>query len=296
MFRIALTGDFLGPDGQPRYRDLGLDVLQPYSLMQTVFFAEHRPEIDPDQLEGAQAVIVLTPRVTARTVSRSENLLAVARFGVGYDSVDVPACTAADVVVLISKGAVDRPVAEATVGWMLALSHHVLRKDRLVREGRWADRSGFMGCELRDRVLGVIGFGGIGKALIKLLAGFGMAQPLVFDPFISPEEATRSWRPPGGAGRALVDCGFRLDSLPADRGNSQSHRGEGTRFDEAECLPYQHRAGWDRRRGCTLRGVARSPDRRCRHRLLRRGAGRIAPPVRGTRQRPAGAALHRLDG
>lgn len=188
MFRVALTGDFLGPDGQPCYRDLGLGVLQPYPEIQTRFFPEHRPEIGPDQIDGAQAVIVLTPRVTARTVSRGEDLLAIARFGVGYDSVDVSACTAADVAVLISRGAVDRPVAEATVGWMLALSHNMLQKDRLVREGRWGDRSGFMGCELRERVLGVIGLGGIGKALVKLLEGFGMAQPLAFDPFVAPDD------------------------------------------------------------------------------------------------------------
>ena len=191
MFRVALTGDFLGPDGQPRYRDLGLDVFRSHPDIHCQFFPEHRPAIAPEQLEGAQAVIVLAPRVTAGTVSRSDNLLAIARFGVGYDSVDVPACTAADVVVLIAKGAVDRPVAEATVGWMLALSHNVRQKDRLVREGRWGDRGGFMGGELRDRVLGVLGLGGIGRALIKLLEGFGMAPPLAHDPFVSAEDAAR---------------------------------------------------------------------------------------------------------
>jgi phosphoglycerate dehydrogenase-like enzyme len=196
--QVALTGDFFGPDGRPQYRDLGLSVFEPHPQIQCRPFAEHKAEIDPDQLQGAFAVIVLTPRVTARTVSRSKDLLAIARFGVGYDSVDVPACTAAGVVALIAKGAVDRPVAEATVGWMLALTHQVLAKDRLVREGRWSDRSRFMGCELRDRVLGVIGLGGIGRALIQLLKGFGMAQPLAYDPFVSPEDA-------GQCGACLVE-------------------------------------------------------------------------------------------
>jgi phosphoglycerate dehydrogenase-like enzyme len=190
-FRVALTGDFFGPDGRTRYRDLGLGVFEPHPSIQCRPFAEDRAEIDPDQLDGVHAVIVLTPRVTARTVSRSGDLLAIARFGVGYDSVDVPACTAAEIVVLIAAGAVDRPVAEATVTWMLALSHQVRVKDRLLREGRWGDRSGFMGCELRDRVLGVIGLGGIGRTLIKLLEGFSMAQPLAHDPFVRPEDARR---------------------------------------------------------------------------------------------------------
>ena len=245
-FQVALTGDFLGPDGQPRYRDLGLDVFGSQPEIECRFFAEHRPEIEPDQLDGVQASIVLTPRVTARTVSRSEDLLAIARFGVGYDSVDVPACTAADVVVLIAKGAVDRPVAEATVGWMLALSHNVRQKDRLVREGRWGDRSGFMGCELRDRVLGVIGLGGIGKALIRLLEGFGMAQPLAFDPFVSPEDAARIGVRLVELDELLATCGFRLDSLPAHRQNAEPDRGQGAGPHETECVSDQHGPGRDR--------------------------------------------------
>ena len=71
------------------------------------------------------------------------------------------------------------------MSWMLALAHRVRDKDRLVRESLWGERSQFMGSELRGRVLGVIGFGGIGRALLKLLAGFGMNAPLVFDPFVA---------------------------------------------------------------------------------------------------------------
>src|SRR5207253_4055046 len=91
----------------------------------------------------------------------------------------------------IAAGAVDRPVAEATVGWMIALSHRVHTKDRLVREAKWDERSQFMGTELRDRTLGVVGFGGIGRALVKLLAGFGMKPPLTYDPFVKPADAVR---------------------------------------------------------------------------------------------------------
>jgi len=63
-------------------------------------------------------------------------------------------------MLFITAGAVDRPVAEATVGWMLALTHHFRMKDRLVREARWDERSQYVGSELRDRTLGVICFGG----------------------------------------------------------------------------------------------------------------------------------------
>jgi phosphoglycerate dehydrogenase-like enzyme len=134
-------------------------------------------------------VIVLTPSVTAKSLSESGDLLAIGRFGVGYDAVDVKACTEADVVAFITAGAVDRPVAEATVGWMIALTHHVRTKDQLVRTGRWDERSKFMGRELRDRTLGIIGLGGIARQVLTLLKGWAMNQPLVFDPFLSPAAA-----------------------------------------------------------------------------------------------------------
>jgi phosphoglycerate dehydrogenase-like enzyme len=183
-FRVGLTGDFYDAAGQLRYRDIGLDLLQQAPGIEVQRFAEHRPEIGPDQLAGMHGAVVLTPRVTAHSLSASHDLIGLGRFGVGFDSVDVAACTAADVAIFITTGAVDYSVAEATVGWMLALVHHVRIKDKLVREGRWDARSGYMGRELRERTLGVVGFGGIGRALVKLLSGFGMQTPLVFDPFV----------------------------------------------------------------------------------------------------------------
>lgn len=188
-FRVSLTGDFFNADGSTKFPDIGLSVFDDQPSIAWMKFGEHRPVITPDQIADANGVIVLTSAVTAETVSKSRDLLAIGRFGVGYDAVDVSACTAADVAVFITAGAVDRPVAEATVGWMIALSHNMLAKDRLVREGRWDDRSGLMGRELRDRTFGAIGFGGIGRATVGLLRGFGMKEFLVFDPFLDASSA-----------------------------------------------------------------------------------------------------------
>ena len=186
-FCIALTADFYDENGKPRYADFGLDTFQGHNRIRVTKFHEHRAEITPDQLEGCNAVLVMTPRVSDASIAGNEDLLIVSRFGVGYDSVDIEACTARNVLVTITPGAVDRPVAEATIGWMLALTHNILQKDRLVRAGAWNDRSFHMGCELRDRTLGVIGLGGIGRKLLELLKGFGMRQPIAFDPFVPPE-------------------------------------------------------------------------------------------------------------
>jgi len=190
-FTVGLTADFYGPDGAPKYKDLGLGVLAQNPLVKQRVLGEFANSIAADQLAGVNGVIVLTPAVSAETLALADDLLVVARFGVGYDAVDVAACTRADVLLTITAGAVDRPVAEAVLGWMIALTHHFAAKDRLLREGRWDDRSKFMGRELRDRTLGVVGLGGIARELIRLLSVFGMKPPLAYDPMVDPEVARK---------------------------------------------------------------------------------------------------------
>jgi phosphoglycerate dehydrogenase-like enzyme len=188
-FTVLLTADFNDEAGRPKFSDIGLSVLAGHPNIEQRIFREHRNPIEADQIGDAQGVIVLTPAITAQSVARPESLLVMARFGVGYDNVDVKACTDANVLVTITSGAVDRPVAEATVGWMIALTHHFRVKDNLVRGGQWHERTKFMGCELRERTLGVIGLGGIARTTIGLLSGFGMKPPLAFDPFVKKEQA-----------------------------------------------------------------------------------------------------------
>src|SRR5262245_11477538 len=146
-FRVAWTADFRHADGSARFADVGLDVLAGQPHIEVTSFADHRAAITSDQLAGLNGVIVLEPRVTEASLAGAGELLAVTRFGVGYASVDVPACTRADVLAIITAGAVDRSMAEATLAWMLALTHHVRVKDALVREARWDERSRHMGTE-----------------------------------------------------------------------------------------------------------------------------------------------------
>ncbi len=207
-FRIALTGDFF-ENGEPAYPDFDLAVLDDAPGIEYAAFAERHGEIEPDQLAGFQSVIVLSTRVTAHSLSRSEELLAISRFGVGYDSVDVAACTDANVVLCISSGAVDRPVAEATVGWMLALAYRTRVKDQIARNGRWDRRSGFIGSGLRGRTLGVIGLGGIGRTVLRLLESFEMNRPLVFDPLLDEQAVAEL----GGEKATLPELMARSDFI-----------------------------------------------------------------------------------
>lgn len=190
-FRIALTADFF-LDGNPSFPDFDLSILDRAPGLEYFPMKGRRTEIGTDQLEGANGVIIQGLKLTRQSLASPENLVAACRFGVGYDKVDVEACTDADVALMITVGAVDRPVAEATIGWMIALSHHVKAKDRLMQEGRWDDRKDFMGSELRDRTMGIIGFGRIAYELLRLLSGFGMARTLVYDPFVDEKTAKKA--------------------------------------------------------------------------------------------------------
>lgn len=145
--------------------------------------------LSAQQLQGFDAVIGTLKKTNAGSLSDGQRLLGVACFGVGYDNVDVGACTKADVALLHTAGAVNHSVAEAALGWMIALGHHTFRKDRLQREGRWDERSGWMGSEIRRKTIGIIGLGGIGSYLSGLLRPFLPSEVIASDPLVSPERA-----------------------------------------------------------------------------------------------------------
>jgi phosphoglycerate dehydrogenase-like enzyme len=185
-FLVALTADLLDAEGKPRFADIGLSVLTSQPAIEAVPMREFYPIVRPEQLQGMHGAIVMDAGIDSQSVSDCEDLLAIARFGVGYNDIDVEACTAADIVFFNAVGGVERSMAEATVGWMIALGHHFRMKDLLVRSGQWSLAPRYVGVELRDRIFGSIGFGGIARATIELLKSFGMSQPIAFDPFVDP--------------------------------------------------------------------------------------------------------------
>jgi phosphoglycerate dehydrogenase-like enzyme len=186
QFAVALTADFFDANGKPQFQDVGLSILTSKPGIVVVPMREFHPIVLPEQLQGIHAAIVMDVGVDRHSVADSKDLLAIARFGVGYNDIDVEACTAADVAFFNAVGGVERSMAEATVGWMIALGHHFRMKDSLVRSGQWNLAPRYVGLELRDRTYGSIGFGGIARATVKLLEGFGMCQPMAFDPYVDP--------------------------------------------------------------------------------------------------------------
>jgi phosphoglycerate dehydrogenase-like enzyme len=181
-FRVGFSGDFLDEQRNPVFPDIGLSLLDKAGLSYE-FLAENHAEYVPEQLRDFDVVISLKPRVTADSLRGVERLCAIGRCGVGYDNVNLAACTENDVAVYITPTAVVRPVAESIVLFVLALSHNLVLKDRLVRQGRWVESTRKLGSEPRDRVIGTIGLGNIAGEAVRLLRPFGIARFLAFDPY-----------------------------------------------------------------------------------------------------------------
>ncbi|HWB08181.1 MAG TPA: NAD(P)-dependent oxidoreductase [Pirellulales bacterium] len=187
-FRVGITRDFLKPDGSLGFGDIGLGLLDENPDVQREFLPESCGEIPPDVADEYDALLVLAPRVTARTVDGCRRLRLIARFGVGYDNVDVEACTRNGVMLSITPEGVRRPVATAALAFLLALSHKLVIKDRLTRAGRWAEKLDHMGTGLTGRTLAAVGLGNIGRELFRLAAPFQMRH-VAFDPYIGAESA-----------------------------------------------------------------------------------------------------------
>ena len=154
----------------------------------------------PDQLAvdlaDADALVVRSAtKVTAELIAAAKTLRVIARAGTGVDNVDVPAASARGIVVMNAPGANSISVAELAVGLMLALARHLPAADAAMKQGKW-EKKKFLGEELRDKTLGLLGLGRIGQEVARRAAAFQM-RVLAHDPFISEQVA-------GGLGVELV--------------------------------------------------------------------------------------------
>lgn len=154
-------------------------------------------EVQAARIAGYDAVVLLGERFGTQALNGNTRLVGVARWGVGYDAVDLGACTDGDVCVFITPRGVRRPVAMAIMTFLLALALKLRPKDALVRGGDWSRKTDYMGEMLTGKVLGSLGLGGIGRELFRLAAPLEM-QRIAHDPFVTPADAA-------AAGIRLVD-------------------------------------------------------------------------------------------
>jgi phosphoglycerate dehydrogenase-like enzyme len=184
-FRVGVTRDLRTPDGRVT---LGtLDELARAPGVEWHFLEHAAPEIDPRDVAGVDALLVFVPRVSEASLRDADRLRVLARIGVGYDNVDIDACTRRGVLVTTTPDAVRRPMASGALALLLALAHRVVIKDRLVRAGGWQRRFEHVGVGLEGRTLGLLGFGNIARELSRLARPLDMRQ-IAYTPRLRPAD------------------------------------------------------------------------------------------------------------
>src|SRR5450759_3457059 len=127
-----------------------------------------QPLADCDALLVRSAV-----KVKPEVLAKAPKLRVIGRAGVGVDNVDLPAATAAGVLVMNTPGGNAVSVAEHTLALMLAMARSIPQASASTKGGKW-EKKKFMGNELRGKTLGVVGLGSIGREVVKRARAFAM--------------------------------------------------------------------------------------------------------------------------
>jgi D-3-phosphoglycerate dehydrogenase len=183
---------------KPTYRALvsdpiaeaGLDILRRDPEIEVVVKTDHTPEELRRAIARADALLVRSQtKVAAEVIEAAPLLKVIARAGVGVDNVDVAAATRRGVIVLNSPEGNTIAATEHAIALLLALSRRIPEAHSSMQKHEWK-RSKFVGVELYNKVLGIVGVGKIGAEVAKRARAFGM-RIVAFDPFIPTEHAEK---------------------------------------------------------------------------------------------------------
>jgi len=127
-------------------------------------------------------------QVPKEVIEAGEKLQVIARAGVGVDNIDVEAATSKGIVVVNAPSGNITSAAEHTIALMLAMARHIPQANAVLRSGQWR-RHDFIGIEVRNKTLGIIGLGNVGTEVARRAKGLEM-RIIAHDPFVSPEYAS----------------------------------------------------------------------------------------------------------
>ncbi|MFB3146958.1 MAG: phosphoglycerate dehydrogenase [Nitrospirales bacterium] len=165
----------------------GVEVLQ-----QAGFTADVKTKLSKEELlkeiKAYDGIIVRSAtKVTADVIEAGVQLKIIGRAGTGLDNVDKEAATRRGIVVMNTPGGNTITTAEHTIAMMVAMSRKIPQATASTKAGKW-EKSKFMGAELYNKTLGLVGLGQIGTVVTKLAQGLSM-NVIGYDPFLAPERA-----------------------------------------------------------------------------------------------------------
>ncbi len=177
----VLVSDKLSETAVQIFRDRGIDVdFQPDLGKDKDALLKAIPEYDGLAIRSAT-------KVTEKILAAADNLKVVARAGIGVDNVDIPAASKKGVIVMNTPFGNSITTAEHAISLMMAVARQIPAANDSTQRGKW-EKSRFMGVELTNKTLGVIGCGNIGSIVADRAKGLKM-KVIGFDPFLSQERA-----------------------------------------------------------------------------------------------------------
>jgi len=137
------------------------------------------------QIGASRQVIGKHLQVTDALLAKTPNLVAVSSNVAGYDTIDVDACTRQGIIVVNQSGGNKEAVAEHALAMLLTLSKRIIEVDRRMRRAPDIPRNEYIGTELLDKTIGIIGVGNVGGRLAELCKGLFRMRVLAYDPYLS---------------------------------------------------------------------------------------------------------------
>jgi phosphoglycerate dehydrogenase-like enzyme len=187
-FRIGITPDW----GGQTHEIIGSALEEIFGSLPGVEHEMMQPTdgvAKPEIIDQYDAMIVFGYAYPASSFEGLKRLACIARWGVGYDRIDAPACTAAGVALAITPEGIRRTVSEGILAFIFALAKNMPALDKRVREGRWRDDLECNSTCVEGRTLGSVGVGNIAGELFKMARGIGFGRLIGYDPYASPDRA-----------------------------------------------------------------------------------------------------------
>jgi phosphoglycerate dehydrogenase-like enzyme len=189
--QIGLSADLFDTNGRPMFGDAPLSLFLDAGLVWDILPLV-AGQLPPTAFTDYEALLIGGSRVTEKELAyEGGKLRVVARNGVGYDAVDTTALTRRGILLTNTPIPVRTAVATTAVAFILSLTLRLPLKSRLAREGRWSERGNYPGLALARRTLGIIGLGGIGREVVRLMQPYGMVT-LAADPHVDTDSAAQA--------------------------------------------------------------------------------------------------------
>ncbi|CAN7319225.1 MULTISPECIES: phosphoglycerate dehydrogenase [unclassified Devosia] len=177
----VLVSDKLSPTAVQIFKDNGVEV-------------DYLPDLGKDKEKFLEAIgqydglaIRSASKVTEKIIAAATNLKVIGRAGIGVDNVDIPAATKKGIIVMNTPFGNSITTAEHAIAMMFALARQLPEADASTRASKW-EKNRFMGVEVTNKTLGLIGAGNIGSIVADRAIGLRM-KVIAFDPFLTPERA-----------------------------------------------------------------------------------------------------------